>query len=127
VRTFTTVLFWVLMVAVVVSLWQTVGEDPRGSLRTAVFVLPLVLFSSWLQHRFKGPRKRSAMVMFYSGLFAMVTGAMLVWDLARFRSGYPVPGAFAESAVTGLVFLVCITFFAFSLRRLLRRVDNLPI
>ena len=126
VRKISTILFWMLMLAAVVSLWLTVREDPRRTLRTAAFVVPFVLLSSWLQSRFKGPRKRPAMVMIYSALFAMGAGSIVVWDLELFRRGFQVRSTLVEGVVAGTLFFASLVAFAWSLGRLPRRSDKLP-
>jgi hypothetical protein len=125
-RKVSTVLFWMLMLTAVVSLWLTVRGNPRGALRTAAFVVPFVLLSSWLQSRFKGPRKWPVTIMIYSALFAMGAGSIVVWDLELFRRGLQMQSTLVEGVVAGAIFLVSVGAFAWSLLRLLRRGDKLP-
>jgi hypothetical protein len=126
VRKVSTILFWMLMVTAAASLWLTVRGNPRGALRTAAFIVPFVLLSSWVQSRFKGPRRWPATIVIYSALLAMGAGSIVVWDLELFRRGFGVQSMLVEGVVAGAIFLVSVGAFAWSLLRLLRRSDKLP-
>ena len=122
----TVVLFWALIAVAVVSLVRMTREDWRGSLRTAAFVVPLVLLTGWLQSRFEGPRRRMAAIMIYSALFAMVAGSVVFWDVTLFRSGFQTHYDWVEVLVAGAVLLVSSSVLTWSLLRLLRPTNKLP-
>jgi hypothetical protein len=126
-RAISIVLFWVLMAVAAVALWRTTAGDLRGTLRTSAFVVPFVLFTSWLQSRFKGSKKRPAMIMINSALFAMVAGSVVVWDVELLRSGFRGHGTLVESVVAGALFLISVSVLVWSLLHLLRRSDKLPV
>jgi hypothetical protein len=120
------ILFWTLIVLSVIGVSRMTWQDWRGSLRTAAFVVPLVVVTSWFRSRFAGPKKRMATVLIYSAMFAMVAGAMLAWDVTLFRTGLQVRSDLMEAFVAGVVFLVSVSVFVWSLTRLLQKADKLP-
>jgi hypothetical protein len=120
------VLFWALMAFATIALWRTVREDPRGSLRTVAFVVPLILFFNWFRSRFSGPRRRLAMIMIYSALFAVIAGLVVVFNILLFRSGFQGRSNMWEAVVAGAVVLLCSSVFMWSLCRLVRRDDKVP-
>ena len=120
------VLFWALIAVSVVSLVRMTREDWRGSLRTVAFVVPFVLLTSWLQSRFKGPKRRMGTIMIYSALLAMVAGSVVFGDVTLFRSGFQTRYDLVEVVVAGVVLLVSGSVLTWSLLRLLRPANKLP-
>jgi hypothetical protein len=120
------VLFWALIVLSLIALSRMTWHDWRGSLRTTVFVVPLILVTNWFQSRFKGSKRRTAMIVIDSALFSVLTGSFLLWNYMLLRSNYPPPGSSTEGIISGLLFLASSAVFVWSLRRLLRRQDKVP-
>jgi hypothetical protein len=120
------VLFWALIAIAVLFLVRTTREDWRGSLRTAVFVVPFVLLTGWLEGRFEGPKKRMARIMVNSALFATVAGFFMLWDVTLFRSGFQTRYSLVEAIVAGAVFVVSGSVLGWSLLRLLRSANKFP-
>jgi hypothetical protein len=126
-RKISIVLFWALIVLSVVALAQSGWwKDWRDSLRTAAFVVPIVLFNFWFQGRFTGARRRAANIMIFSALFAMVSGAFASWNLILLHHGFEAYGRMMEVVVGGAVFVVCGSVFIWSLWRLFRPDGKLP-
>jgi len=101
------IVFSALIVGSFGFLSWAIGQDPRESLRTAAFVVPLVVLTQWFVSRFSGRRRRAAFIAVYSALGAMVASAYAVWEFTLFWVGYDERRNSVEAAVAGAIFVVC--------------------
>ena len=127
-RKISTILFWALMVFAVVAFWRIVAEDPK-SLRIAAFVVPFVLFLSWLRNRFPVPKRRMGAILINSVLGALAAGSVLFWDWELFQSGYHERKNVLEATIAGTIFVVCSSVSVWSffrLRKSVATVDKVP-
>jgi len=125
-RNVSVVLFWAIIVLSVIALSRMTWQDWRGSLRMAAFIVPFVLFTFWLESRFAARKRWTARIMIGSGVFALGSGSILVWDLTLYRAGFETPSNSIDAAVASTVCIVCSSVFVWSLCRLVRRADKLP-
>jgi len=125
-RKISVILFWVIMVLSVVALSRLTWDDWRQTLRIGAVVVPVVLFTKWLEGRFPARKRWTANVMIGSAMLAFVSGSIVVWDWTLYRAGFETPGGAREAAVAGAVCLTCVSAFVWSLIRLVRRGDKIP-
>ncbi len=116
------VVVWAVVALCGVLLWQETKQDPRESLRTAAFVLPVVLLTQWFASRFSGRRRRTAWIAIYGALGAMVTSAYTLWEFLLFRSGFHERQNLVGTVIVGMAFALCSSVSVWALFRLRKSV-----
>jgi len=116
------VVFWAIVALCGVLLWQETKQDPSESLRTAAFVVPIVLLTQWFASRFSGRRRRTARIAIYGALGAMVASLYALWEFMLFRSGFNERQNLVGTVIGGMVFVLCSSVSVWSLFRLRKSV-----